>query len=299
MTRPAILYSPAYRADIGSHVFPMEKYAALAGRLRRDGTGDGFEWLEPAPAERADLALVHTEKYLDSFYSLRMDSHTWDSEIPLTSELRDAFLLMTGGTVQASRLALESGVAVNLGGGFHHAMPDRAEGFCYVNDLAVATRVLMRDRLVQRALVVDCDLHQGNGTARIFGGDSDVYTFSIHQEDLYPMKETSTMDIGLRNFVRDAEYLDLLAGALNRIFSNFTPHIVLYQAGADPFEGDQLGSLRVTKKGLETRDRMVLEACAARKVPLAVTLGGGYAADFNDTVEIHANTVRGAADFHG
>jgi acetoin utilization deacetylase AcuC-like enzyme len=187
---------------------------------------------------------------------------------------------------------MRRGAGINVGGGFHHAYADMASGFCYINDLAVAIRVLQRDGLVRRAAVVDCDLHQGNGTAVIFQGDPDVFTFSIHQENLYPVKERSDLDIGLDDFTEDEEYLVRLEGALPRVLDEHRPEIVLYQAGADPYREDQLGSLRLTVQGLERRDRLVLEGCARRDIPSVVTLGGGYARKVSDTIAIHHQTCR-------
>lgn len=290
--RPALIYSPEYQADIGAHVFPMEKYALVFSRLREEGILEQVDLLSPEPASRASLALAHTRAYLDSLFSLRWDHHTKFSELPLTREIVEAYLLASEGTVLAARESLARKLAANLGGGFHHAMSDRAEGFCYINDLAVAIRVLQHEKRIRKAAVIDCDLHQGNGTARIFQDDPSVYTFSMHQENLYPPKERSTKDIGLRDFTRDDEYLRLLSQALPEILDQFHPEIVLYQAGADPYEEDLLGCLRITMEGLQKRDAMVIEGCAERGIPVAVTLGGGYAMDTRDTVAIHCNTIR-------
>jgi acetoin utilization deacetylase AcuC-like enzyme len=184
------------------------------------------------------------------------------------------------------------GAAINLGGGFHHAGPDRAEGFCYINDLAVAIRVLQREGHVRRAAVVDLDVHQGNGTARVFEGDPSVFTLSIHQENNYPIpKACSSLDVGLADGTDDREYLARLGEALVSVWA-FAPEIVLVQAGADPYVDDQLGGLALTLAGLEARDRAVLDGCAQRGIPVAVTLGGGYARRLEDTVRIHAQTCR-------
>lgn len=291
MQKPAIIFSPAYTADIGHHVFPMEKYTLLADFLRTNNIADQFDWFEPGPASRHELALAHSEAYLDSFLGLKMDRHTSASELPLTRELVNASLLMAGGTIMAAQLALTRNGAANLGGGFHHAMPEHAEGFCYINDIAVAICVLLQNKQINKALVIDCDLHQGNGTACIFQNDPRVFTFSIHQENLYPKKEKSSFDIGLPDFTGDKEYLDLLNGALSKIFTAFSPDIVIYQAGADPYQEDQLGLLNLTMEGLKTRDKIVIETSLSRTIPIAVTLGGGYAAKVSDTVQIHANTI--------
>jgi acetoin utilization deacetylase AcuC-like enzyme len=187
---------------------------------------------------------------------------------------------------------------MHLGGGFHHAFADKAEGFCYVNDLAVAVRVLQREARIRRAAVVDCDLHQGNGTARIFAGDDSVFTFSIHQRDLYPPKERSDLDVHLADGTEDDAYLTLLQDALGQVFEG-RPELVLYQAGADPYREDQLGSLALTKDGLRERDRIVWEACRRAGVAVAGTLGGGYARRVADTVDIHLGTCLAARQVFG
>ena len=288
----AVVHSPGYRCDIGPHVFPMAKFGMLRERLVGAGDVDEAAFVEPAPATREELLLVHGPEYLDDLEQLRWTPRTMMSELPLARDVVDAYVLTAGGTTRAAREALARGVAVNLGGGFHHAGPDRAEGFCYINDLAVAIRVLQRAGGVRRAAVVDLDVHQGNGTARIFRGDDSVFTLSLHQENNYPApKEPGDLDVGLADHTGDTEYLARLDEALGRVWA-FAPDLVLYQAGADPYFDDQLGGLSLTMAGLEARDRRVLEGCAARGIPVAVTLGGGYACDVADTVAIHLATVR-------
>ena len=291
MPRAAVVHSPAYECDIGPHVFPVEKYAQVVralidlGELRREDV------LVPEPAPRADLLLVHTPEYLDDLEHARQSRRTACSEMPLTHEITRAYVTAASGTTWAAREALTRRVAVHVGGGFHHAFADLASGFCYINDLAVAIRVLQRDGCLRRAAVVDCDLHQGNGTAHLFRDDGDVFTFSIHQENLYPVKETSDLDIGLDSGAGDQEFCGRLAQGLEQVWAHH-PEIILYQAGADPFEDDQLGSLRLTFAGLETRDRLVLAGAFDRQIPVVVTLGGGYARRLVDTVRIHTQTCR-------
>jgi acetoin utilization deacetylase AcuC-like enzyme len=270
----------------------MEKFGLVRERLVGESVIAEAEILEPQPASRDDLLLVHTPDFLDDLEGLRWTARTMWSELPLTAEIVQAYRLAAGGTLVATREALTRGVGINLGGGFHHAFPDRAEGFCYINDLAVAIRAAQRDGAVQRAAVVDLDVHQGNGTAGVFQGDDRVFTLSIHQEANYPVpKATSTLDIGLANETGDAEYLSRLEEALGRVWA-FGPQMVLYQAGADPYTDDLLGGLALSFEGLEERDRMVLEGCAERAIPVVVTLGGGYAQRLEDTVQIHAQTCR-------
>jgi acetoin utilization deacetylase AcuC-like enzyme len=289
--RAAVVYSPAYHCDIGPHVFPVEKFAGVRRCLVESGDLREQEILEPAEAPDADLELVHTREYLDDLRALRWTSRTACSELPLTAGIVRAYVLAAGGTTLAAQEALLCGTGVNLGGGFHHAFAALASGFCYINDLAVAVRVLQRDGKIVRAAVVDCDLHQGNGTAHLFRSDPKVFTFSIHQENLYPVKEMSDLDIGLENGTGDQEFNRKLADGLESVWAH-RPDIVLYQAGADPFEEDQLGALKLSFAGLEARDRLVLEGCHRRGIPSVVTLGGGYARRVLDTVRIHARTCQ-------
>jgi acetoin utilization deacetylase AcuC-like enzyme len=288
----ALVHSPGYHCDIGAHVFPMEKFALLRQRLLDAGDVAGDAFLEPAPASREDLLRVHTAEYLDDLEQLRWTLRTMSSELPLTADIARAYRLAAGGTTLAAREALTRGFGVNLGGGFHHAYPDHAEGFCYLNDIAVAIRTLQHEGRVRRAAVVDCDVHQGNGTARAFRGDDAVFTLSLHQERNYPTpKEPGDLDVGLEDGTGDTEYLERLERALERVWES-APEVVIYQAGADVYREDQLGGLGLTLEGLESRDRMVLEGCARRGVPAAVTLGGGYARRLEDTVQIHLTTCR-------
>jgi acetoin utilization deacetylase AcuC-like enzyme len=288
--KPALIYSHRYFLDLGDHVFPGEKYRLVYELLQKKRLLDLFDWLSPHPASLEDLSLVHSQAYLDSLFALKQNAMTAYSEIPLTKSIVEAFVLSTGGTILAAEEALKRGAAGNIGGGFHHAFSDHAEGFCYINDLAVVIRVLQSRKKIKKAAVIDCDLHQGNGTARIFAQDPSVFTFSIHQENNYPPKEESNWDIGLPDFADDALYLSHLEKAVPKILDSFQPDLVLYQAGADPYEEDQLGQLCVTKEGLKKRDWLVFSHCKRRGIAVAVTLGGGYARDVKDTVEIHAAT---------
>jgi len=290
------VHSAEYACDIGRHVFPVVKYRLILERLLADGTLTPSDVTEPEPLAREALRLVHTADYLDDLAELRWTPRTMYSELPLSDGIVRAYTLAAGGTTTAARAALEGAAAVHLGGGFHHAFAARAEGFCYVNDLAVAIRVLQDEGAIARAAVVDLDVHQGNGTAHVFQDDGSVFTLSMHQERNYPaFKERSDLDVGLDDRTGDEAYLEALAGALEPVWA-FGPELVLYQAGADPYEHDQLGGLALTFAGLERRDRAVLEACAARRIPAVVTLGGGYAHQVDDTVRIHATTARVAIE---
>jgi acetoin utilization deacetylase AcuC-like enzyme len=289
------VFSASYHADFGPHVFPVEKYRLIHRSLVAGGE-PASTFLEPAPASRAQLDLVHTRAYLKDLEACRWTERTRWSELPLSPEIVRLFVLCAGGTILAGRRAVESGWAMHLCGGFHHAFADRAEGFCYINDLAVAVRVLQEEGVVATAAVLDCDLHQGNGTARIFQADDSVFTFSIHQRDLYPLKERSDLDIHLEDGTGDDAYLEHLRRAVPSILQDFRPELVLYQAGADPYRDDQLGSLALTLEGLFERDRLIFGACAAAGIPVAGTLGGGYARKVTDTVAIHVNTCRAARE---
>lgn len=288
----AYFFSPNYEPEWGEHVFPVEKYRLVAQRLLREGVAEAL--LEPAAALEEQVALVHRREYLARLRELTRTPELgiMEFEVPVSARVLDAFYWTAGGTIAAARQALEEGAAGNVGGGFHHAFADHGEGFCLINDLAVAIRVLQKEGRIRKAAVIDLDVHQGNGTARIFRGDPAVYTFSMHQEHNYPIKEVSSWDIGLDDLAGDDEYLSHLRPAVPRILDEFKPELVLYQAGADGYREDKLGGLRLTIEGLAERDRIVYRECRARKVPVAATLGGGYAQRTEDVVAIHVNTLR-------
>lgn len=292
-----VFYTPRYYADIGEgHVFPIRKFELVRDRLLGEGTLAPAEIIEPQPAPAADVLLVHTEDYVTR---LRAGSLTPRElrrlGLPWSKALVRRSFLATGGTLAAARAALATtGIASNLAGGTHHAFPDHGEGFCVLNDVAVAIRALRCDKLIERAAVVDCDVHQGNGTATIFEGDASVFTFSVHGAKNYPVfKARSTLDVELPDATGDETYMHTLAEHLPRVFAQ-RPDIVFYLGGADPYAGDKLGRLSLSIAGLRARDEFVLSECLARGVPVATVMSGGYAADINDTVEIHCNTIRAA-----
>ncbi len=287
------VYSPRYYADYGVHVFPIHKYRWVADALRQAGIPE-TAFVEPVAATREQLLRVHTQPYLHDLENCRWTPRTQFSELPLTKEIVELFLLFCGGTICAAELALHDGVAVHIGGGFHHAFADKAEGFCYVNDLAVAIRAMQAEHGIAKAMVIDCDLHQGNGTAKLFEADETIFTFSIHQENLYPIKQKSNLDIHLRDDVKDEEYLQHLRRQIPVILEEFHPDLILYQAGVDPYEYDQLGALKLSMAGLLERDHLILQWAKERGLPIAVTLGGGYAYDTADTVKMHVNTCLAA-----
>ncbi|MEW6363043.1 MAG: histone deacetylase [Acidobacteriota bacterium] len=287
-----LIYSEKYNLDLGPHIFPSRKYHHLVEMLARDYVCRPEEMLTPAPASDADLLLVHTSEYL---HKLKDNSLTpaerWRLEIPYTPQLLDAMRTTVGGTILAARKAREKGLAVHIGGGFHHAFPGHGEGFCLLNDVAVAARKLLHEERVSSVMIIDCDLHQGNGNAMIFRGDSRVFTFSIHQENNFPFeKPPSSMDIGLEDGAGDEEYLAALK-VIPSLLDKVRPEIVFYLAGADPYEHDQLGGLSLTMQGFILRDRLVMSEAARRSIPLAALLAGGYARRPSDTVEIHYNMI--------
>jgi len=293
------VYSDRYECDIGEHVFPTEKYRLVAAALCPPGAEPRWRIRVPEPADRAVLELVHTPAYLDDFLGLRSTPRVLLSELPISAEIRDAYVLAAGGTLLAAQCALADGAAMHLGGGFHHAMPDHAEGFCYIHDVAVAIRALQRAGSIQRAAVIDTDVHQGNGTARIFQGDANVFTFSIHQENNYPIKEQSDWDVGLDDGTGDEEYLAILATVVPQILDRVRPDLVFMVAGADPYREDRLGGLSLSLDGLRQRDHMVVAACAERDIPAVGVLAGGYALRPADTVSIHTHTALEVLSWNG
>ena len=292
-----IVYSPDYFLNFGdAHVFPVEKYRLVYEEIR--AFVDVGDFVAPNPATDEDILSVHDFNYVQKLKTgMLTEGELREAEVPFSPALVDAFWLATGGTILAGELAHEDGRALNLSGGFHHAFPDHAEGFCLVNDVAVAIRVLQQRRTIETAMTIDCDVHHGNGTAFIFGHDPRVTTISLHQANNYPaVKPPSDIDVPLRDGCTDEEYARELARALAAGFDDASPDLVFYLTGADPYRQDLLGGLGLTLDGLANRDRMVLEACAGHGVACAVVLAGGYAQDTNDTVTIHANTVRAARE---
>ncbi|MBK7706500.1 MAG: histone deacetylase [Acidobacteria bacterium] len=289
-----LYYSPYYYAEIGDeHVFPIRKFELVRDLLLKEGTLSEAQIFEPLPAEIGDLLLVHTVDYIQ-----RLQNGTLTAKeirklgLPWSRSLVRRTFHAISGTINAARTAVATGIASNLAGGTHHAYPDRGEGFCVLNDVAVAIRVLQREGLCERALIVDCDVHQGNGTAFIFRDDPRVFTFSIHGAKNYPLfKESSDLDIELADGTSDVEYLETLHEALHRIRLH-DPEIIFYLAGADPYENDKLGRLSLTMEGLRERDELVLNYAKSLDLPIVTTMSGGYGATIDETVEIHANTIR-------
>ena len=293
-----VFYTPRYYADIGDgHIFPIRKFELVRDRLISEGTLRPDELHEPAPATQEQVRLVHTDDYIS-----RLCNGTLTTKelrrlgLPWSESLVQRSFYATGGTIAAARAALLDGYGSNLAGGTHHSFADRGEGFCVLNDVAVAIRVLRSEGLIRRAAIVDCDVHQGNGTATIFAEDEDTFTFSIHGANNYPLfKMRSSLDIELPDGTADHEYLEILTSNLPAVFAT-DPEIIFYLAGADPYVGDKLGRLALTMDGLRERDECVLRECFALEVPIVTVMSGGYGKDINDTVEIHCNTIRTVKD---
>ena len=296
MPRPGLVYTHAYFAEIGLHVFPMRKFRMLRDEIVRRGLATEADFTEPAPATRAQVARVHDEEYIEKLVRGTLtELEEAILELPYSKKLVDASFLCAGGSILAARLAMERGAAVNLGGGFHHAFADHGEGFCVLNDVAIAIRELLHDGTIQRAAVIDVDVHQGNGTAAIFRDDPAVFTFSIHEEDNYPLvKPPSDQDIGLDRGADGQVYLAALGHWVPRILESHRPDLIAYVAGADPFEEDQLGGLKLTREDLRARDKVLFGAARERSIPVAAYLAGGYARHVDDTVAIHADMVEEA-----
>ncbi len=328
-----LVYSDAYYLPIGQHVFPAQKYRLIYQRLISTGLAVQIDFLEPKPAADKDILLVHTSEYVYRLqYGMLSAAEELQMEIPYSEELVDTFWLAAGGSILAANKALEDRIAVNVGGGFHHAFPNHGEGFCMIHDVAVAIRRLQKDGKIKKAMTLDCDVHQGNGTAAIFGNrqtvarnlpswgatvsdlpkaavaetdlpaglKEDVFTISLHQANNYPaVKPPSSIDINLPDHTTDEQYLSWLDNAISSGLRQFTPDLLCYVAGADPYKEDQLGGLDLTIEGLKQRDEMVFRAARAKDIPVMVTFAGGYANNVEDTITIHCNTIAAAKEIFG
>jgi len=324
-----LVYSDDYYLPIGAHVFPAEKYRRVRDRLLELGVAGTEDFVAPSLASDQDVLLVHTPQYVQKLKTGTLSPREeMELEIPFSPELVRAFWLAAGGSILAAEHALKDSVAINIGGGFHHAFPDHGEGFCMIHDVAVAIRRMQRDGKIRTAMTVDCDVHHGNGTAAIFSGvripsdplpsstpatlnsarpvkignahSGDVFTISLHQENNYPpVKPPSSIDVDLPDGIGDDEYLGWLDNALSSGLRQFEPDLLCYIAGADPYREDQLGGLSLTIEGLKKRDELVFRVAKARGIPVMVTLAGGYARKVEDTVTIHSNTVIAAKEVLG
>jgi len=320
-----LIYSDDYFLPIGEHVFRADKYRRVHDQLIESKVADPTDFLIPQPASDQDILLVHTPQYVQKLKTGTLSAREeQEMEIPYSPELVRAFWLAAGGSILAAEHALKDRVAINIGGGFHHAFPDHGEGFCMIHDVAVAIRRLQRDDKIRTAMTVDCDVHHGNGTAAIFAGTrtpsdplpstspaaispppgkirhahaGEVFTISLHQHNNYPpSKPPSSIDVDLPDGMGDDDYLAWLDNALSSGLRQFEPNLICYIAGADPYGEDQLGGLDLTLQGLKRRDELVFRVAKARNIPVMVTYAGGYATRVEDTVTIHCNTVIAAKE---
>jgi acetoin utilization deacetylase AcuC-like enzyme len=293
-----VVYHERYDLNLGPHVFPSQKFRLIYEMLLREGIATKDDFLRPERASDEDILRVHTAEWVRKLKTGALTaSDVMLLEVPYSPELVEAVWLAAGGSILAGQSALRDGFGSNLSGGFHHAYPGHGEGFCAIHDVAVAIRKLQADGAVKRAMVVDTDVHHGNGTAAIFSKNQTVFTISIHQENNYPAhKPPSSIDLNMADRVGDEEYLDALLPAVQTALDEFQPEILFYVGGADPYCEDQLGGLSLTKKGLKERDRRVFEEARKRKIPVATTLAGGYARRVEDTVQIHVNTILAARE---
>jgi len=290
----AIFYSDRYLCHLGSHPFSTYKYKMIVECLIRDGVIDREDVEEPTKLSYEELNLVHTSEYLADLLDARKSPRTIASELPVSKDVIEAFWWNCSGSVRAAEFAFTNRkIGINIGGGFHHAFHHRAEGFCYINDVAISVKKLIKEYKAKKIAVIDLDLHQGNGTAFILQTERSVFTLSIHQEDTYPPKEKSSLDIGLYSGAGDEEYLQALKDAIVSL-KKFSPKFAIYIAGVDIYEGDLLGGLSITREGIERRDDMVFSYLANAKIPFALVLAGGYTKDMNELVDIHCSTIKKA-----
>lgn len=324
-----LVYSDDYYLPIGEHVFPAQKYRMIHRRLLEKQIAEPSDFVTPSAAADDDILLVHTPQYVHKLKTGTLSGYEqMQLEVPFSPALVKAFWLSAGGSILASQLALQDGIAVNIGGGFHHAFPDHGEGFCMIHDVAVGIKRMHQEGKLRRAMTVDCDVHDGNGTAAIFppkphkaqplpsaggvtrgvhtqlrdssAGDLEVFTISLHQANNYPaVKPPSSIDVNLPDGTEDEQYLGWLDQALSSALRQFEPELLCYIAGADPFEEDQLGGLALTIDGLKKRDELVLRVARSRNIPVVITYAGGYARQVEDTVTIHCNTVVAAKEAFG
>src|SRR5215472_9414415 len=293
-----LVYHERYDLNLGPHVFPSQKFRLIYELLLHESLATGHDFLRPNAASDEDILRVHTPDWVRKLKTGTLTaSDIMLLEVPYSPELVEAFWLAAGGSILASQSALRDGLGCNLSGGFHHAYPEHGEGFCAIHDVAVAIRRLQADGAIKKAMVVDTDVHHGNGTAAIFRNDASVFTLSIHQLNNYPAhKPPSSVDLNMDDGVEDEEYLSALIPAVQQALDKFQPNILFYVGGADPYCEDQLGGLSLSKAGLKQRDRSVLEEARRRGISVATTLAGGYARRVEDTVQIHVNTILAASE---
>lgn len=296
-----LIYHQGYDLSLGAHVFPSQKYKLIADKLLASHMAASDDFLRPEPASDDDILRVHTPDWVNKLKNGALSpSEIMLLEVPYSRELVQAFWLAAGGTILAGQAALRDGFGCNIGGGFHHAYPGHGEGFCAVHDVAVAIRRMQHDGAIRKAMVVDTDVHHGNGTAAIFKNDASVFTLSIHQLHNYPAhKPASSLDLNMEDGVDDEEYLGTLLPAVRRSLAQFHPDMLFYVGGADPYREDQLGGLALTMDGLRSRDLGVFDEARSTGIPVVTTFAGGYARRVEDTVQIHINTLQAAKEVAG
>ena len=300
--RLRLYYSDTFVLPLShQHRFPISKYRLLRDRIEASDLLRRCELVIPPGATDEELRLVHTDRYIDAMRNGDLtELEQRRIGFPWSPEMDERSRRSTGATIAAAKVALEVGIAVNLAGGTHHSFPDHGQGYCVFNDCWVAARMLQREAQISRALFVDLDVHQGNGTAAVAAGDDSLFTFSMHCSKNFPFNKTDgDLDVALPPETGDDQYLEELEGALADIEQRFTPDIVFFLAGADPYVGDRLGQLSLTKDGLGKRDRMVFEHFSSRGVPISMAMAGGYAPKIDDIVDIHFATISAAADHFG
>ncbi|MBX2971373.1 MAG: histone deacetylase [Cyclobacteriaceae bacterium] len=277
-----------------SHRFPMSKYEVLPQQLLHEGTVHPENFFAPKPAAEALITKTHDGDYWKRLSALELSpQEVRRTGFPLSQQLVDREVTIMQGTVQCTQYAMQYGVSMNIAGGTHHAFTNRGEGFCLLNDIAIAANYLLDQQQAKKILVVDLDVHQGNGTAQIFRNEPRVFTFSMHGANNYPLhKEHSDLDIGLPDGTNDSFYLKTLEVNLNNLLDSVQPDFIFFQSGVDILDTDKLGKLSVSREGCKQRDRMVLEAAKRNKIPLVASMGGGYSENFRDIIEAHANTYR-------
>jgi acetoin utilization deacetylase AcuC-like enzyme len=281
------------------HRFPMQKYRLIPEQLLYEGTLSEDNFFLPQKADKEDILAVHSLAYFNKLVDKTLSKQE-ERKIgfPLSTRLVDREMIIAGGTIQVALFALSHGISLNVAGGTHHAYADSGEGFCLFNDIAIAASYLIRNRLAKKILVIDLDVHQGNGTAKIFENDPNVFTFSMHGKNNYPArKEKSDLDIDLADHVDDEVYLDILLHRLPQLMEQVSPDFVFYQSGVDVLKTDKLGKLDMSREGCKERDRLVFKTCVDHQIPVAVTMGGGYSEKLSDIVEAHCNTFRLAQTF--
>lgn len=296
-----IAFSPIYKHPLPEgHRFPMEKYELLPGQLLHEGIVKEENFFEPKPLDEKWILKTHTEEYYGKLKNLALSkSEVRATGFPLSMDLVEREITILSGSVQAAEYALQYGIAMNIAGGTHHAYADRGEGFCLLNDIAVVANYLLDNQISKKVLIIDLDVHQGNGTASIFSDNPDVFTFSMHGEKNYPMrKEVSDLDYAIPDGTKDDVYLRILQSQLEIILKDFSPDFIIYQAGVDVLESDKLGRLAMSIEGVKNRDAIVLNLAKSLNAPIMCCMGGGYSSKVSKIVEAHTQVYRLAQDLY-